>query len=400
MPNFQFRDIAFYSRKEVSLMDFKGKWILLNFWNKHCASCMASFPSINEMQKRFSKEIQFFLVGILDEQGEIRGLYDKLQKRMQLDLPCAFDSILSNRLAIQATPVAIIIGPDGIIRGVTRHFTSKDITDILKGEKPILPEVYATINQATQSSVKYNKKPTFLTNGNNGADTSFLYKSLLSTWHPSKPCKSPSELVLENGNFEGCGVDLKWLYKMAYLGSLSIGRRKDLTYGSFWPDVLIEVKDSSVFESNISLANNLYCYSLSVPSVKGKREYLMSVMQNDLKNYFNLVVDVETRKMPVWRVSATEEVRRKLKSDGGLMRPIGDVFKKTCYNCLIDEILYSPDNLPVLNETGIEGKINITLDGRGGMLSEKSVHLMALEENGLHYIKSEKDFQVLVIKDK
>jgi hypothetical protein len=33
-PDFTLNNVAYYSKKKVSLNDFKGKWLILDFWNK------------------------------------------------------------------------------------------------------------------------------------------------------------------------------------------------------------------------------------------------------------------------------------------------------------------------------------------------------------------------------
>jgi peroxiredoxin len=45
-PSFELRDLA---GKTVSLSDFKGKVVLLNFWSTLCAPCTAELPSLNRL---------------------------------------------------------------------------------------------------------------------------------------------------------------------------------------------------------------------------------------------------------------------------------------------------------------------------------------------------------------
>jgi thiol-disulfide isomerase/thioredoxin len=47
--NFQFTDI---DGKEVRLSDFKGKWVLVNFWAPWCPLCWVEVPTLNELNKR------------------------------------------------------------------------------------------------------------------------------------------------------------------------------------------------------------------------------------------------------------------------------------------------------------------------------------------------------------
>ncbi len=47
--DFQFTDI---DGKALRLSDFKGKWVLVNFWAPWCPMCWAEVPLLNELAKR------------------------------------------------------------------------------------------------------------------------------------------------------------------------------------------------------------------------------------------------------------------------------------------------------------------------------------------------------------
>ena len=55
--NFQFTDI---DGKEVKLSDYKGKWVLVNFWAPWCPLCWVEVPTLNELNKRKD----FVVIGI------------------------------------------------------------------------------------------------------------------------------------------------------------------------------------------------------------------------------------------------------------------------------------------------------------------------------------------------
>jgi thiol-disulfide isomerase/thioredoxin len=47
--NFQFTDVA---GKTIRLSDFKGQWVLVNFWAPWCPLCWPEIPTLNELNKR------------------------------------------------------------------------------------------------------------------------------------------------------------------------------------------------------------------------------------------------------------------------------------------------------------------------------------------------------------
>lgn len=74
-PDFVLKDVINYPKKEVRLNDFKGKWLILDFWDRDCTACIESFPKINALQKEFGDKVQFILVGDQDKGIQISSLF-------------------------------------------------------------------------------------------------------------------------------------------------------------------------------------------------------------------------------------------------------------------------------------------------------------------------------------
>ena len=54
-PNFTVQD----ADSKVTLSDFHGKVVLLNFWASWCAPCVEEMPSLVQLQQRFKVKISF-----------------------------------------------------------------------------------------------------------------------------------------------------------------------------------------------------------------------------------------------------------------------------------------------------------------------------------------------------
>ena len=52
------------SGKELSLEDFKGKIIYLDFWASWCGPCIKSMPKIKQLYEKYGAHPQFEIVGI------------------------------------------------------------------------------------------------------------------------------------------------------------------------------------------------------------------------------------------------------------------------------------------------------------------------------------------------
>lgn len=76
--NFQFTDI---NGKSIRLSDFRGKWVLVNFWAPWCPMCWVEVPALNELNKR--KE--FVVIGIGLDYGPDEGVVREAAIRHNLD---------------------------------------------------------------------------------------------------------------------------------------------------------------------------------------------------------------------------------------------------------------------------------------------------------------------------
>src|SRR5258708_38639602 len=57
-PDFTVRD----SDRTVSLHDFKGKPVILNFWASYCIPCIQEIPSLTQLQKRMESKVTILAV--------------------------------------------------------------------------------------------------------------------------------------------------------------------------------------------------------------------------------------------------------------------------------------------------------------------------------------------------
>lgn len=149
-PNIVFSDLRNYKGKSVSIDDFKGKWLVLDCWNRYCSVCVSGLPRIDSLQRELKDSVQFMLVGYTGSQympwrgpdkTQIKNLYERIQKRQNLKAPIAFDSVLFKTFNIGGCPFVIVVSPEGIIKGLTTKLTRSDMDDFLAGRSPILSRV-------------------------------------------------------------------------------------------------------------------------------------------------------------------------------------------------------------------------------------------------------------------
>jgi len=113
-PDFTLRDI---SGKTVSLKDFKGKLILLNFWATWCTPCRWEMPEMQALYQVY-KDQGFVIVAVsLDKEAEAVA---RFVKEAKLTYPILLDSDFQAARAyrVPGPPTTFLIGPDGEVKGI------------------------------------------------------------------------------------------------------------------------------------------------------------------------------------------------------------------------------------------------------------------------------------------
>ena len=90
LPDFREKDAPSFTLKSVdgktvSLADYKGKAVLLNFWATWCGPCKLEMPWLIEMQKKYASQ-GFTVLGISEDDSSTKEVSDFMAK-MGVDYP-------------------------------------------------------------------------------------------------------------------------------------------------------------------------------------------------------------------------------------------------------------------------------------------------------------------------
>ncbi len=119
-PGFQLATLA---GKSLSLAEYKGKVVLLNFWATWCGPCRAEIPDLVELQNKYRDQLQ--IIGLVvddDDQGAIK----KFIAEFAINYPVALatDEIRSQYGGIPALPTSFVVDAEG--RVVQKHDGLRD----------------------------------------------------------------------------------------------------------------------------------------------------------------------------------------------------------------------------------------------------------------------------------
>ena len=128
-PDFTVTD----SDHTVSLRDYRGKIVVLNFWSAHCAPCMAEMPSLGQLQKRMGDKITVVGVAVDTEDNE----YHAFLRKHGIDFLTVLDSSKKSfdRYGATGYPETTIIDRNGVARRKfveAINWTSPEIVDYLQ----------------------------------------------------------------------------------------------------------------------------------------------------------------------------------------------------------------------------------------------------------------------------
>jgi alkyl hydroperoxide reductase subunit AhpC len=402
-PDFHLNDVEYYNKKRVSLNDFFGKWLVLDFWTKTCTVCVESFPKINQLQKEFQTNIQFLLIGKNDVKYNkgIKVMYEKFRSKKNLNLVIAFDSLLFDQFGVGATPHVVIIDPKGIVRAITHSsdLTAANLNSLINGGNPMFVYKQNIYEESTEDTLDL-KLP--LTIEYDKIDTLVQFTSILSRWKRGMPIRIVQKVdeYLDKGFYESTGLSLDYLYKLAYFGytDWSIS---DSLYGHFWSNPVHNVKDGSLFSNDFQSSIGYYNYSFSVPNSKATTDYMKYLVQCDLKKYFGYDVEIVTKQMPCWNLVANSGSMQKIKTKGSPYNYTGDFSSIVLTNVSISQLLrtiwgFHQSEPPFIDRTGIDTNIDITLNC---LMTDFDDLRTALKRNGLDLVRGEKEMKVIVIRD-
>jgi peroxiredoxin len=117
---------------ELSLSDFRGQYVLINFWASWCPYCRVENPHLVEVYERFSSP-QFEILGVsLDREKDawLKGIgEDGLQWPQVSDLK-GWNSGPAGEYAVRSIPQNVLIDPDGTI--IARNLKDKELDDKLE----------------------------------------------------------------------------------------------------------------------------------------------------------------------------------------------------------------------------------------------------------------------------
>lgn len=116
-PDFTFPDV---NGKMVSLSDFRGKWVIIDFWGSWCPWCIKGFPALKEAYAKYEGKVEVIGVACLDP----KDAWENALKKYDLPWVNLYNGAekggpVLQEYGIEGFPTKVIVDPEGKVRNVT-----------------------------------------------------------------------------------------------------------------------------------------------------------------------------------------------------------------------------------------------------------------------------------------
>ncbi|MEN5057816.1 TlpA family protein disulfide reductase [Sphingobacterium kitahiroshimense] len=295
-------------KKKIKFSDLKGKLILLDFWATTCPSCIENIPHMEEIQKRYQKEVAILLVNSKrnkDTRGRIKFVLDRYREKynFEIRLPTILDdSLLTNLYPHNTIPNITWINQDGMFMGNTLpvEVGVRNIESILENKTAVLQ----LRSEFRNKSDGVATPPVFDTTG-----VKFLsaITGYLPYYLPTYP-----NVIHKNGNsnYQMVNAAFNFMLLNAFKRELEGFENTDYVFEDGLEDKV------ETMLSNGSSSENQYCYQLFVNDTISVAQ-AEDRFQEAFIDYFRLHIERKYGPVSFYSASTLDKISS-LKSKGGM----------------------------------------------------------------------------------
>ncbi|RYY57251.1 MAG: TlpA family protein disulfide reductase [Chitinophagaceae bacterium] len=376
--------------EQVSLRNWKGQPVIVDFFSSDCVVCLASLPKLNQFRKDFQGRVRFLLVA--KEDNRIRKVYKKYETKFELNLDVGFDSLLHGDIH-DGYPWYVWIDGNGIVQGVTR------LADLTKEKIEIFARTQKIDVSPLVPQVQFDGFRPLGINGNGGSDTGFVSRSLFTKWLPEQPYYLPPDLLYmqpETG-IQLMGTSMGDLYRYAFFERW-VWFPGHPYYARIFP--------FPVFENGEFLHprkdRNKFNYSLWVGPEQMPYTDLRQRFREDVVNQFGYDGQVEYRTMPCYVVTVRPGFEKVLRSRSDTMfgrtTHTSMEYRKATVSQLIETLAFRIQfEWPFIDESGIDFPVDFKIEAIMSSLDDVRKELF---RKGIQIEPAVRPMKVLVLRQK
>lgn len=398
LPNLRLSNVIDYSSPTVSLADFRGKILILDFWASWCGPCVKMLPILDSLQRQFDGKVQILSVTYQSEK-EIHSFFSKYYRRnsKRIGIPgVTGDTTLSRLFEYNAVPHYVWIDASGVIRAITgmQELNAANVTKMLSGTVPVMAQ------KSDEKRIPYSPYWPLMLDGNGGDGSNMLYHSLFTGYTPGigfghsilRDSTSHFRITVRNN-------ERAWFFKIAHAVNGIPFNETNTVFAVRDKGRLTSALVGGPYEKWLQDGNG-FCYELAVGLDQETQAF--KLMQRDLELFFpeytSAVEHRDTTCLALKRISTA----RALASSGG--KTILDLgpYEWKVSNASVAQIIrrlnyFQRLNTMIVDQTGFTGKMDMLLSA--GWSDLKALN-SELAKYGFVLEPVQAPIQVLVIRDR
>ena len=131
-PDFTEKDI--HNVETISLNNYRGKVVLLNFWGPWCPPCRAEVPALEELQDAFRDKLVIIGATVFSAEAPVEQFY----KDYKINYPVIWGSfdLMDKYGKVSVFPTTVIIDRNGFIADTVRGARTREQFEAMV--KPLL----------------------------------------------------------------------------------------------------------------------------------------------------------------------------------------------------------------------------------------------------------------------
>jgi thiol-disulfide isomerase/thioredoxin len=124
-PSFKLPDL---SGQQVSLDQFKGKVVMLDFWATWCGPCRMTMPLMENLQKEYADTMVLLTINIQESRDVVRDYIraQGLRSRALLDEEGSVGALYGS----ESIPMQILIDKQGILRFIQAGYGARTLSQL------------------------------------------------------------------------------------------------------------------------------------------------------------------------------------------------------------------------------------------------------------------------------
>lgn len=386
LPDISYDSVLNHTTSTIRLSDFKGKILLLDFWATWCSPCIAAFPKLEALQKKFADQLQILPV-TRESYSVVKNFMGKMQKVKQINpISVTGDQLLNAYFPHQYIPHYVWINRDGKVIAITEEnqVNEQSIKNAIENNsvelrlKDDVPAQYITDPEkpffVTALKIRegnsFNLKPL--------SDSDIVKHSIITRYVdgiiPGISMEVPNLVFAQN-------LSVKSLYHYAFWGNSIIGLNRSNVLTAIEIDdpdtyqyIQTRRKDGTKFVQPGAATTAwqkqfAFCYELQVPDFLIADRF--NIMLRELNAFFGPLYNIEGVKekrkikyLSLYRIGSLDS----LKTKGGDRSEKADnrysiSLRNQSLGSLIAALAYPLQTLPpIIDETGYTEKVDMDLN--------------------------------------